>query len=482
MADLVVEAPPLPVIDFIQMSIGVIGDSSVGKTSLVLTQGQFCQQSKSTLETVDYQSTTIDYQGSKYKIQFADTNGSERYDSVIWQPFRKVNAVMICYDTTKMDSFKRLDHWLKECRKHVQPDVKILVVGLKAENEKNREVSKSEGKRWASLEDYAWVEGSSRDGTFSLPSIMALLKDKKVAAESTRPKNYRQYLDLNNVAGNNEAKEALEKFLLQFEAPNLFKDNEGDLSGSMLMYGPTGCGKTFLVKEAARTCGMEYIEVQPSLVSDNQGESERKVKDLFKQARLKAPCIFFMDELDAFCPNRDEIGKRSLDGKTVNQILLCIDECKSQPIFVVAATNRPQAIDPAFARRMSTQIYVRLIDRTGRMKVLSTQLKNFSHSQLKDLVDISAGLSGADIDTALKSARTTLRQRLIKATHVVQCDNHFYPCDVSDPGAIPRTDHHLGSLPPLPFELVSHSLRYCHKSVSQQDIKKYDEYYDSKSM
>lgn len=386
---------------------------------------------------------------------------------------------MVCYDTTNPNSFEKLEYWVKECQQHLRDEAKIVVVGTKADEEAKRSVSASEAKRWAARREYSWIEGSSKSGTFTLEGILSLIQDKKVAEESTTTKNYYQYLNLEKVAGNHEAKEAMKRFFLQFEAPELYGDDDGDLSGAMLMYGPTGCGKTFLVKEAARTCGMKYIEVHPTDVTDKyHGESERKVKELFVEVVLKAPCIVFMDEFDAYCAKRG--GGSEVDARTVNQILLGIDSCKNQSVLVVAATNRPEAIDAAIARRFSTRCYVRLLDAPGRQQVLRATLAHFPASQLQKLVDISAGLSGADIDDALKKARNVLRERLINATHVVPSGGHFYPCQPSDPGAIAKTKSHLKQLP-LTFDLVDQALRNAPKSVSQQDIAKYDAYYNLKN-
>ena len=158
---------------------------------------------------------------------------------------------------------------------------------------------------------------------------------------------------LADVGGLTEVKKRLEaSFLAPLRNPELRALYGKSLRGGLLLYGPPGCGKTFLAKAVAGELGASFLHVSLADVLDMYiGQSERNVKELFEVARTSAPCVLFLDELDAIG------GKRSLNRSsgartTVNQLLTELDGVGSdnEGVFVLAATNHPWDVDPALRR------------------------------------------------------------------------------------------------------------------------------------
>jgi ribosome biogenesis ATPase len=151
----------------------------------------------------------------------------------------------------------------------------------------------------------------------------------------------------------------------------------------ILMVGPPGCGKTLLAKAIARESGVNFISVKgPELLNMYVGESERAVRSLFQRARNSKPCVIFFDELDAIVSKRSD-GSSGNDGgsstRVVNQMLTEMDGVESRKgVFLMAASNRPDIIDPAILRpgRLDKIIYVGLPTQNDRCEILKTLTKN----------------------------------------------------------------------------------------------------------
>jgi len=135
--------------------------------------------------------------------------------------------------------------------------------------------------------------------------------------------------------------------------PEGFKELGLPLPAGVMLYGPPGCGKTLLAKAIANESGANFISVKgPELLDKYVGESERAVRQVFERARASAPCIVFFDELDSLCPRRGtDSGGGGVSERVVNQLLTEMDGLESRrSVFVIAATNRPELIDPAMMR------------------------------------------------------------------------------------------------------------------------------------
>ncbi|XP_070136421.1 nuclear valosin-containing protein-like isoform X2 [Drosophila bipectinata] len=192
----------------------------------------------------------------------------------------------------------------------------------------------------------------------------------------------------------------------------------------VLLCGPPGCGKTLLAKAIANEAGINFISVKgPELMNMYVGESERAVRACFQRARNSAPCVIFFDEFDSLCPKRSDGGDGNNSGtRIVNQLLTEMDGVEERKgVYILAATNRPDIIDPAILRpgRLDTILYVGLPEQSERAEILKATTKNGKRPVLADDVDLeeiaakTEGYTGADLAGLVKQASMyALRQSL----------------------------------------------------------------------
>lgn len=178
----------------------------------------------------------------------------------------------------------------------------------------------------------------------------------------------------------------------------------------VLLFGPPGCGKTLLAKAAANASGANFIAIKgPELLNKYVGESERAVRLVFQRALSSAPCVIFFDELDALVPKRSSDGSNSSE-RVVNQMLTEMDGVQARAqVFVVAATNRPDILDPAMLRpgRLDRLLFVPLPSEAGRLEILRTHFRKLPLHGDVDLSSIAAGakgFSGADLAALAREA------------------------------------------------------------------------------
>lgn len=184
-------------------------------------------------------------------------------------------------------------------------------------------------------------------------------------------------------------------------------------SKGVLFYGPPGTGKTLLAKAVATEVSANFISVKgPELLSMWYGESESNIRDIFDKARAAAPTVVFLDELDSIAKARGgSLGDAGgASDRVVNQLLTEIDGMNAKKnVFVIGATNRPDQIDPAILRpgRLDQLIYVPLPDETGRLSILTAQLRNTPLEpglDLKTIAQATQGFSGADLSYIVQRA------------------------------------------------------------------------------
>jgi transitional endoplasmic reticulum ATPase len=188
----------------------------------------------------------------------------------------------------------------------------------------------------------------------------------------------------------------------------------------ILLYGPQGVGKTLLAKAAATESGANFIAVNgPEILSKWVGESERAIREIFRRARMVAPAIIFLDEIDSIAPARGSRVDSGVTDRIVNQLLTEIDGIKPlRGVVVIAATNRPDLLDPALLRpgRFDRIIKVPPPDRKARLEILKIHTRRVplaSDVDLEKLADMTNGFTGADLEALVREAvMLALREKL----------------------------------------------------------------------
>ncbi|WP_204214383.1 ATP-dependent zinc metalloprotease FtsH [Collinsella sp. An2] len=212
-----------------------------------------------------------------------------------------------------------------------------------------------------------------------------------------------------DVAGQEEAKESLKEVVDFLENPKRYEDIGARLPRGALLVGPPGTGKTLLAKAVAGEAGVPFFSISGSeFVEMFVGRGAAKVRDLFKQANEKAPCIVFIDEIDAVGKRRDgSLSSNDEREQTLNQLLTEMDGFDNHKgIVVLAATNRPDSLDPALLRpgRFDRRIPVELPDLAGRKAILELHAKDVKVEPPIDLTAIARatpGASGADLSNII---------------------------------------------------------------------------------
>ncbi|MBA3339579.1 MAG: ATP-binding protein, partial [Geodermatophilaceae bacterium] len=213
------------------------------------------------------------------------------------------------------------------------------------------------------------------------------------------------------VGGMQQVKQRLDiAFLAPMKNPELSRLYGKSLRGGLLLYGPPGCGKTFIARAVAGELGANFVSVGISEVLDMYiGNSERNLHDLFVQARRKSPCVLFLDEIDALGQRRSRTFNTGLRS-TVNQLLTELDDvhASNDGVFVLAATNQPWDVDPALRRpgRFDRTVLVLPPDATAREAILRYHLQERPVEEIKlgTLATRTDGYSGADLAHVCETA------------------------------------------------------------------------------
>lgn len=220
-------------------------------------------------------------------------------------------------------------------------------------------------------------------------------------------------ITFDNVEGQDEAKEALKELVDFLHSPKKYADIGAKLPKGALLVGPPGTGKTLLAQAVAGEANVPFFSISGSeFVEMFVGLGAAKVRDLFKQAQEKAPCIVFIDEIDTIGKKRDGAGFSGNDEReqTLNQLLSEMDGFDSKlGVVILAATNRPDSLDPALLRpgRFDRRIPVELPDLVGREKILRLHAKKVrreANIDYKQIALATAGASGADLANMINEA------------------------------------------------------------------------------
>ncbi|KAG0739187.1 hypothetical protein G6F23_009134 [Rhizopus arrhizus] len=192
----------------------------------------------------------------------------------------------------------------------------------------------------------------------------------------------------------------------------------------VLLHGPPGCGKTKLAHAIAGELGVPFFNISaPSIVSGMSGESEKKIREVFEEARDNAPCLLFIDEIDAITPKR-ETAQREMERRIVAQLLTCMDDlswekCNNKPVMIIGATNRPDSLDAALRRagRFDREISMGVPDEKSREKilqVLSSKLRLSGDFDFTELAKATPGYVGADLQALITTAGVIAVKRIFK--------------------------------------------------------------------
>ena len=219
--------------------------------------------------------------------------------------------------------------------------------------------------------------------------------------------------------------------------PSLYTSSGISPRRGVLLHGPPGCGKTMLAHAFAAELGVSFIPLSaPSIVSGMSGESEKALREHFDEARKLAPCLLFLDEIDAITPKRDTV-QREMEKRIVAQLLTCMDDLTlektgGKPVMVIAATNRPDSLDPALRRggRFDKEISMNMPTEQGREQILKALVRNLALSEdidLKSLAKKTPGFVGADLKDLISTAGDAAISRFFESTEHAAMDTDDDP-------------------------------------------------------
>jgi len=225
------------------------------------------------------------------------------------------------------------------------------------------------------------------------------------------------YEDIGGI--HNEIKKVREMIELPLRHPEIFEKLGIEAPKGVLLYGPPGTGKTLLAKAVANESNAHFISISgPEIMSKFYGESEARLREIFKEAREKAPSIIFVDEIDSIAPKREEVTGE-VERRVVSQMLSLMDGLEARgKVIVISATNRPNAIDPALRRpgRFDREIEIKVPDKKGRKDILQIHSRNMPLSDdvnIDKISSVSHGYVGADLEYLCKEAAMKCLRRLL---------------------------------------------------------------------
>src|ERR671936_2712905 len=216
-----------------------------------------------------------------------------------------------------------------------------------------------------------------------------------------------------------EMQKVREMIELPLRHPEIFEKLGIEAPKGVLLFGPPGTGKTLLAKAVASESNSHFISISgPEIMSKFYGESEARLREIFKEAREKAPTIIFIDEIDSIAPKREEV-MGEVERRVVSQMLSLMDGLEGRgKVIVIAATNRQNALDPALRRpgRFDREIEIKVPDKNGRLEILQIHSRNMpldSDVDQKKIASVTHGFVGADLEYLCKEAAMKCLRRLL---------------------------------------------------------------------
>jgi len=223
-----------------------------------------------------------------------------------------------------------------------------------------------------------------------------------------------------DIGGLHEAIQKIREMVeLPLKHPELFKRLGIEPPKGVLLYGPPGCGKTLLAKAVANETDAHFYAINgPEIMSKFYGESEQRLREIFEEAKKNAPSIIFIDEIDAIAPKREEVTGE-VEKRVVAQLLALMDGLEGRgKVVVLAATNRPNALDPALRRpgRFDREIEIGVPDKQGRLEILQIHTRNMPLAKdvdLNRLAEMTHGFVGADLAALCREAAMKALRRYL---------------------------------------------------------------------
>ena len=242
----------------------------------------------------------------------------------------------------------------------------------------------------------------------------------------------------------NELQRIRETIELPLKHPELFQHVGIEPPKGVLLYGPPGTGKTLIAKAVANEAGAHFTAINgPEIMSKYYGESEEKLRQIFKEAEENAPSIIFIDELDTLAPKREEVTG-DVEKRLVSQLLTLMDGLKGRgQIIVIGATNRVDAVDPALRRpgRFDREISIGVPDKNGRREILQIHTRHMPLDKdvnLDELAEVTHGFVGADLAALCReAAMTALRRHLPK----IDLEKETIPTEVLEKIKVTSNDY-----------------------------------------
>ncbi len=270
-------------------------------------------------------------------------------------------------------------------------------------------------------------EGKGIDPTL-LNQIEVSMDDFQKAMDEIRPSAMREVFvekpDINweDIGGLEIVKKELIRAIeWPIRYPNVYRSLRAKTSSGILLYGPPGTGKTLLAKAVAGQIQANFISIKgPELMSKYVGETEKAIREIFEKARRAAPAVIFFDEIDAIAPSRKVKGEQDITQRIVSQLLTEMDGIKElQGVFVLAATNRPDIIDPALRRpgRFTKVIEIAPPNEKEREEIFKVHLKGIQIGKdidFQKLGVLTKGFTGAEIAEVVAIAKEELIAELIE--------------------------------------------------------------------
>jgi transitional endoplasmic reticulum ATPase len=251
-------------------------------------------------------------------------------------------------------------------------------------------------------------------------AVMVTTDTKIVVTEQAKPVRAIPRVTYEDIGGLQDAIQKVREMVeLPMKHPELFQRLGIEPPKGVLLHGPPGCGKTLLAKALANETNAHFISISgPEIMSKFYGESEARLREMFKEAEENAPSIIFIDEIDAIAPKREEVTGE-VERRVVAQLLALMDGLEARGrVVVIGATNRPNALDPALRRpgRFDREIEIGVPDRQGRLEILQIHTRGMPLAEnvdLKKLADMTHGYSGADLAALCKEAAMRALRRIL---------------------------------------------------------------------